>query len=156
MPRPLFIYENDIGFDGQCQKYSASFAGSQSGTGCLHRSVRCWRHLDLNPRGCPNLLGSRQSCACNDDFVVNFTWNCYLAVELTEKIKLLGAGESDEGRRIRNDDHEPKRLSVRRSSSRSERLYCIGTSWLPAKAINASTDVWHNSAARPSDTLFSR
>jgi len=50
----------------------------------------------------------QQTGACNDDFAVNFILNCYLAVELTEKIKLLGAGESDEGRRIRNDDHKPK------------------------------------------------
>ena len=39
---------------------------------------------------------------------------------------------------------------------RSETLQCIEISWRPAKIINASTGVWHSSAARPNDTLFSR
>jgi hypothetical protein len=53
---------------------------------------------------------------------MNFTRNCYLAVELTEQVELLATGEGDERRGIGDNDHERRRSSVRPSSSRSERL----------------------------------
>ena len=53
--------------------------------------------------------------ACNGHFLVNLTGNRYLSIELTEQLKLLGAGKSNEGRGIGNDDHEQRRSSVKNS-----------------------------------------
>jgi hypothetical protein len=53
---------------------------------------------------------------------LNCTRNQDPSVEFTKQLKVTGASESDQGRRVRNDDHELRRSSVRRSSSRSEAL----------------------------------
>ena len=63
-----------------------------------------------------------QQAQVHGHFILNFTRNCYLAVELTEQVELLGTREGDEGRGIGDNDHELRRSSVLRSSSRSEKL----------------------------------
>ncbi len=77
----------------------------------------------MHPNLCraSNFFSSRQSGACDGDFVVDFFWIRNLSV-VGKQLKLVGTGERDERRGIGDDVHELRRSSVWRSSSRSARL----------------------------------
>jgi hypothetical protein len=76
----------------------------------------------------------------------------YLAVEFPRQIRIPGSNERDERRSVRQDDRELRRSRA----SRSGTLKCMGAWCFPAKIMNASIGMSHNTAARPRETLFSR
>ena len=96
---------------------------SREAGSCLHlMGAFGWIWLHANPGSHSYFFRPRQSSACDGDLFVNLLGNRHLPVEFVEELKMVSAGESDKGRGIRDDNHEPSRSSVRWSSSRSEAL----------------------------------